>query len=135
MTFPFENLEVYKKSLLFVDQVDSLIGIIPDRMHRVVFDQISRAALSIALNIAQANGRWRSGDIKQFFWLARGAAFECVALLEILRSRGLITDKDAQLEKKRLAELANMLHGQINSMEQSERDKYFNLTANKTTLL
>lgn len=123
MSFIFENLEVYKKSLLFVEHVDNLIGGVPDRVHRIIFDQISRAALSIPLNIAEGNGRWHVADKRQFFWIARGSVFECVPLLEIMRSRGIITDKEANQSRERLIEIGKTLHGLIQSTEQSERDR------------
>ena len=54
--------------------------------------RLSRAALSIPLNIAEGNGRWHVGDKRQFFWIARSSVFECIPIFEILRFNEVITD-------------------------------------------
>jgi four helix bundle protein len=93
MAFPFEDLEVYKRSIQFVSDVESLLVQENKRISRVLTDQLSRAALSIPLNIAEGNGRWHSGDKRQYFWIARGSAFECIPIIEVLRIKNIITDE------------------------------------------
>ncbi|MGZ3781951.1 MAG: four helix bundle protein [Pseudobdellovibrionaceae bacterium] len=56
-----------------------MISIKPQGITRTLADQLSRAALSIPLNIDEGNGRWHNGDKRNFFWIARGSAFECVS--------------------------------------------------------
>lgn len=87
MTFLFENLEIYQRSLRFVEEVESLLPDIKASISRGFVDQLSRAALSIPLNIAEGNGRWHKAEKRNFFWIARGSVFECVPLIEILKRR------------------------------------------------
>ncbi|MDP6544358.1 MAG: four helix bundle protein [Phycisphaerae bacterium] len=97
MAFMFENLQVYQKSVDLADQVATLTERFP-RGYYFLVDQLNRAALSIAANLAEGNGRFTKPDRKNFFIIARGSAQECVPLLEIARRRGFIDDaQHAQL--------------------------------------
>jgi four helix bundle protein len=97
MAFMFENLQVYQKSVDLADQVATLTERFP-RGYYFLVDQLNRAALSIATNLAEGNGRFTKPDRKNFFIIARGSAQECVPLLEIARRRGFIDDaQHAQL--------------------------------------
>jgi four helix bundle protein len=91
MPFMFEKLEVYQKSVDFADEIASMTEGFP-RGYGFLADQLNRAALSIATNLAEGNGRFTKPDRRNFFTIARGSAQECVPLLEIARRRGLIKD-------------------------------------------
>ncbi|MFM8287853.1 MAG: four helix bundle protein [Planctomycetaceae bacterium] len=62
------------------------------RGYGFLVDQLNRAALSNAANIAEGNGRFTSPDRRIFFGIARGSAQKCVPLLELARRRGLLAD-------------------------------------------
>ena len=87
MPFMFEKLEVYQKAVDFADEVAALTESFP-RGYGFLVDQLNRAALSIATNLAEGNGRFTKPDRRNFFTIARGSAQECVPLLEIARRRG-----------------------------------------------
>jgi four helix bundle protein len=50
--------------------------------------QLSRAALSIAANIAEGNERLTKPDRKHFFGIGRGSVQKCVSLLELAAREG-----------------------------------------------
>ena len=52
--FIFENLEAYKKAMIFTKRIFGLKNQIKDR---TIKDQLLRATLSIPLNIAEGQGR------------------------------------------------------------------------------
>jgi four helix bundle protein len=79
---------------------------------------LNRAALSIAANLAEGNGRFTKPDRKNFFGIARGSAQECVPLLELARRRNLLTDGQHVALKADLEEIARMLSGLIKGLEQ-----------------
>ena len=116
MAFAFEKLLVYQKSIDFADRGCQLTEQFP-RGYGFLVDQINRAALSIAANIAEGNGRFTKPDRKHFFGIARGSVQECVPLLELARRRALITDEVHAEMKERLEEIARMLSGLINGLE------------------
>ena len=47
-------------------------------------DQLDRASLSCALNIAEGAGRSGPRDQARHYAIARGSAFECLAVLDLL---------------------------------------------------
>jgi four helix bundle protein len=116
MPFMFEKLEVYQKAVDFADEVASLTESFP-RGYGFLVDQLNRAALSIATNLAEGNGRFTKPDRRNFFTIARGSAQECVPLLEIARRRELINDPAALALKERLEIIARMISGLINGIE------------------
>ena len=119
MAFMFENLQVYQKAVNFADKIASHTESFP-RGYYFLVDQLNRAALSIATNLAEGNGRFTKPDRKNFFTIARGSVQECVPLLEVARRRGFIPDADHSSLKSQLEEMAKMISGLINGLEKRE---------------
>ena len=115
MTFMFEKLEVYPKAVSFADQVAALTQGFP-RGFGFLVDQLNRAALSMATNLAEGNGRFTKPDRKNFFTIARGSAQECIPLLEIARRRGLLHESEHEALRQELETIAKMVSGLINGM-------------------
>ena len=80
-------------------------------------DQLNRAVLSIATNLAEGNGRFTRPDRRNFFTIARGSTQERVPLLEIARRRGLFKDPAAIALKERLEVIARMISDFINGLD------------------
>src|SRR6478672_12202225 len=93
MAFAFEKLQVYQKAVTFADNVCTLTRDLP-RGYFFLADQLTRAATSIAANIAEGNGRFTKPDRKNFFGIARDSVQECVPLLELAARRQLITQME-----------------------------------------
>jgi four helix bundle protein len=120
MAFAFEKLLVYQKAIDFSDQVCQLTQTFP-RGFYFLADQLNRAALSIAANIAEGNGRFTARDRKNFFGIARGSVQECVPLLELTLRRQLVPATAHQELKPDLEEIATMLSGLINAQDKMNR--------------
>lgn len=116
MAFRFEKLEVYQKAVDVADDIATLTEGFP-RGYGFLTDQLNRAALSIATNLAEGNGRFTKPDRKHFFMIARGSAQECVPILEIGRRRGLVQDEHAAALKQRLEIIAKMISGLISGLD------------------
>ena len=116
MAFAFEKLLVYQRSIDFSDRVCQISQTFPRGFYFLV-DQLNRAALSIAANIAEGNGRFTVRDRRNFFGIARGSVQECVPLLELAKRRGLIDVATHSQMKDHLEQIAKMLSGLINSLE------------------
>jgi len=116
MAFMFENLQVYQKAVDLAEQIASLTEGFP-RGYYFLVDQLNRAALSIATNLAEGNGRFTKADRRNFFIIARGSVQECVPLLEVSRRRGFIPDaRHAELCRD-LEVIAKMMSGLIKGLE------------------
>ncbi len=122
MPFTFEKLHVYQKAVDFTDTICGLTERFP-RGYGFVVDQLNRASLSIAANIAEGNGRFTKADRKKFFGIARGSAQECVPLPELARRHGLIEEADHGDLLERLDEIARTLSGWIKGTENRGRLK------------
>lgn len=55
-------------------------------------DQLDRAAASRVLNLAEGVGRASAADRAHFFAMARGSAFECAAVLDVLHARAALPE-------------------------------------------
>lgn len=121
--FDHEKLEVYREAIGFVAWVSEIL----EGTVRVgdVKDQLDRAATSIALNIAEGNGKYTPKDRCRFFDIAHGSALECAAGLDILVSKTKLTHEQIRPGKERLQRIVRMLMGLIkrNSAREYEKSK------------
>ncbi len=117
MRFGFEELDVWKKSVDFADQVISLAeNFDTDRKHFRLIEQLEAASTSIAMNIAEGKGRYSKKEFIQFLYIARGSLYECITLLIIFKKRGWISDEAFLKLETNAKEIASMLVGLINSI-------------------
>src|SRR5258708_32211044 len=107
MSFHHEKLTVYKRALEFAgwsqDLIDSLTKKTSTR------DQSARAGDSIALNIAEGNGKFSQKDRARFFQFAHGSALECAAYLDLLAARRCCSPDAITNGKQVLEEIGRML--------------------------
>lgn len=119
MAFAFEKLHVYQNAINFADAICTITRDLP-RGYFFLGDQLSRASLSIAANIAEGNGRFTKADRRNFFGIARGSVQECVPLLELASRQGLLKLESHSKLKSELEEIARMLSGLINGLERRQ---------------
>lgn len=108
MTFRHEELDVYQVALEYVATAFSL----SERLEgfvRHARDQLLGASQSIPLNIAEGNGKASDRDRRRFFEIARGSAFECAAIHDVLQVCGATEREETEKAKKMLDRIAPML--------------------------
>jgi len=120
MAFMFEKLEVYQKAVSLSADISELTESFP-RGYYFLTDQLNRAALSIATNLAEGNGRFTKPDRKNFFTITRGSVQECVPLLEVARRRGLLEEAKHEALRQELETIAKMISGLIGGLEHREQ--------------
>jgi four helix bundle protein len=115
MSFMFENLEVYQKSVDLAEKIINITDEFP-KGYYFLTDQLNRASLSIPTNIAEGNGRFTKRDRRNFFIIARSSAQECIPLLEIAKRKQLISDVNLSDLLNQLETISKMISGLINGL-------------------
>ena len=112
MYYRFENLEVWKNSRFFISNIYKLTKKFPKNESFGLTSQIQRAAISVALNIAEGSDRRSDLDFKRFLRMALGSLDEVVTALYIAMDLEFIDNKDFQF----LYEESNKLTSQIRAL-------------------
>ena len=90
MSFKFERLEVWQRSVAFADRMFSVTDGFPQRYQYSLGDQLRRAALSVPTNIAEGSGRDAAKKSAYFFRIAKGSTYEVVSLLAVAKRHNLL---------------------------------------------
>ncbi len=94
MAFKFEKLEVWELSLDLTDEVYAIAAHLPKTEQYSLTSQITRAANSIALNIAEGSTGQSDKEQARFLGYAIRSLVEGVACLHLIRRRGHVDDLD-----------------------------------------
>jgi len=109
--FDHGKLSVYQEAIRFVTWAGDPLETLPKSL--AAYDQLDRASTSIALNIAEGNGKCTAPDRCRFFDIARGSALECAARLDVLVAKKRLVC--AEQGKEMLVPIVSMLVGLIRS--------------------
>jgi four helix bundle protein len=110
MPYEFEQLEVWKLSLDYIDLVYKVAEQLPRHEDYNLKSQITRAATSIALNIAEGSQGQSDAEQARFLGMAIRSLVETVACQKIIQPRAYLQDEgllqkayeDSQLLAKKL---------------------------------
>lgn len=78
-----EKLAVYARALAAAQKLDGIARRIP-APYDDLRDQLRRAAISVALNIAEGAGEFSPREKSRFYRMARRSAAECLAILDLV---------------------------------------------------
>jgi four helix bundle protein len=110
VTFNFEKLSVYQKSLDFVDHVYFLVKSFPKEELYGLSSQYKRAALSISLNIGEGQGS-SDAQFNRYLNIALDSLKECVVCSTVAKRQSYITKEQDDALRIKLQELAKMIQG------------------------
>ena len=119
--FGHEKLDVYREAIDFIAWLSALLESIVRAGD--VKDHLDRASTSIALNVAEGNGKYTAKDRCKYFDSAHGSALECAAGLDILVARVLLTPDQIRPGKERLQRIVRMLMGLIKKNSTRDYEK------------
>lgn len=106
--FRFEKLNIYQEALKLIDLIYLLSKRFPKEEIFGLTNQLRRAAVSIALNIAEGSSRTRK-DFAHFLDLSKGSCFECVAVLMICKNQKLINANEYDNLYEQINKIARMI--------------------------
>lgn len=116
MNFKFEELQVYQKSLDFIDEVYSTTKDFPKDEIYGLSSQFRRAATSIALNIAEGSGGTKK-EFGRYLRTAANSVKECVVCATVARRQEYIEEVILQEMRTKLTEIARMISGLRNYLK------------------
>ncbi len=108
-----EKLKVYQKAMEFISWVHKLFSTM--KIRNSIIDQFERASDSIALNIAEGNGKYSGKDRCRYFDIAKGSSLESAACLDVMYTKELISKEVLSEGKTQLKEIISMIMGLIKS--------------------
>ena len=94
--FRFRNFGVYKDAKKFRKLVHRYLEKFPSEERYILRDQISRAALSIVLNIAEGSAKSSDKEFRRFLGIAISSMSEVVAGFDLASDDGIINVQDFQ---------------------------------------
>jgi four helix bundle protein len=109
--FDHEKLRAYQEALRFCAWVGPVIDELPAKIS--ARDQLDRASTSIALNLAEGNGKRSRPDRCRYLDIARGSAVECAACLDVLVARAELNLLQANEGKTILIAVVSLTAGLI----------------------
>jgi four helix bundle protein len=106
--YDHERLDVYHHAVEFIEWRRGVLRRVP-KLSECVADQLTRAATSIPLNIAEASGEFSMPERVRFFRIARRSATECMSILDVIRASGLESPEKVAEGKRLLSRIVAML--------------------------
>jgi four helix bundle protein len=114
MSFHHEKLTVYQRALQFATWSQDLIESLTKKTS--TRDHLERSGDSIALNIAEGNGKFSRKDRARFFQIAHGSALEAAACLDLLVARRCCAADAIAKGKAILEEIVKMLFTMLDQL-------------------
>ncbi len=109
MSFKFEKLEIWKRSLDLTIRVDEVVKLFPDDERFVLSSQMKRAADSVSLNIAEGSTGQSDKEFNRFLGIALRSGIEVVGCLYIAKGRKLISEEKFNVMYEKLLSMTKMI--------------------------
>ena len=106
----FRNLEIWHKAVDAAVSVSALCDGFPQYELFALGDQLRRASVSIASNIAEGCSRKSTAEFAHYLEIAMGSAFEVETQLLIARKRNYITEEKYSATVSELQSLQRQLN-------------------------
>lgn len=113
----FRDLEVWKRAIELTFVIYNLTTAFPSSERFGLTNQLRRAAVSVASNIAEGSGRATRGEYIQFLGHSRESIFEVVTQLVIAKGLNFGDKKASQHAEELCSEVGRMLRAMIKALQ------------------
>jgi four helix bundle protein len=117
MEFHFEKLTVWQDAMQLITKVYRLTKTFPREERFGLIDQLRRAAVSIAANIAEGRGRYHTKEFIQFLYMARGSLYETITLIKAAGSLEYLPRNDREDLLSHCQSINSKLSGLISALK------------------
>ena len=112
----FEDLIIWQKSIVLTKQIYTITRKFPKVEIYGLSNQLRRASVSVASNIAEGYGRITRNDYKRFLSFSFGSTFEIQTQLIICIEIGIINNEDFNESMMLSKEISAMLYAIIKKL-------------------
>ena len=107
----YRDLDVWQRSLILVADIYRITRSLPSEERFGLTAQLRRAAVSVAVNIAEGYGRSTRGEYLNHLSFARGSLFEVEALCTVCQELSFLKSEDLQVVEEHMIRMRQMLRG------------------------
>jgi four helix bundle protein len=123
MSGKYQDLRVWQKALELTVEVYRQTQQFPSHEIYGLTNQMRRASVSVASNIAEGKGKSSDRDFAVFLCHARGSLHELETQSLIARELGYFREDGTQVVEDLIAETGKMLNGLIHSMRPKTEER------------
>jgi four helix bundle protein len=116
LSHKYEDLIVWQKAKAFASDVYRVTEVFPKTEIYGLTSQLRRAAVSVASNIAEGQGRLTRGEFRHFLGQARGSLLELETQLAIAVDLHFLSEVEFKKSEERSSEVLRLLNGLIESL-------------------
>lgn len=109
--FKFETLDIWKEAVKFLSEIYKITKKFPNWETYGLTSQLTRAAMSISLNIAEGSSRESKKEFKRFIQISLGSLNEVVTCLYAAKNEKYIDDKEFKGVYEKCEKISKMLYG------------------------
>lgn len=117
----FRNYQIWQESINFVSEIYTITKQFPPHERHGLSNQLNRAAVSIASNIAEGSARESEKEFNHFLYISMGSAFEVETQLTIASNLGYISQQNLNailgkihIIEKKINELISVIKASYN---------------------
>ena len=114
------DLLVWQKAMDMTVQVYAICKMLPKEETYGLISQMTRAAASVAANIAEGHARGSTREYTHFLAIAKGSLMETETFLDLALRLGYIKEDQAQRVQQKITEVSKMLTVLRNKLLQTQ---------------
>ena len=112
----YRDLVVWQRAVDLAPRVYDLLKRLPPGDRYALGDQLRRAVVWVAANVAEGQARQHKKEFLQHLWIARGSLAETETLLVVGQRLGYWSDQDMHSSMEAIVQVRRPLQGLINRL-------------------